>query len=212
MDAIDAAEAIREAVAEEAASHAVDDAFRNRAALVIAILAALLAISSLGGDNAGEDLVTANIRASDTWAFFQAKNLRQTANELAAAQIDAQLITGGAALSTADRGRLERTAAEFRATAARYEDEPDPAAPNDSLRGDGKRQLSAQARSWEALRDRAGEQDMNFDYSAVLFQIAIVLGSVAILATSRRTLTFAIVLGALGTLLMINGFLLLVPL
>jgi hypothetical protein len=212
MDAIDAAEAIREAVAEEAASHAEDDQFRNRAALVIAILAALLAISSLGGDNAGEDMVTANIRASDTWAFFQAKNLRQTANELAAAQIDATLLTGGASLSPEERARLEESAATFRATAARYEDEPDPAAPGDSLRGDGKKQLSAQARSWEGQRDRASSQDTNFDYAAVLFQIAIVLGSVAILATSRRTLLFAIALGVAGTALTVNGFLLIVPL
>jgi hypothetical protein len=157
-------------------------------------------------------MVTANIRASDTWAFFQAKNLRQTANELAAAQIDATLLTAGGALPAEQRAELERSAAEFRATAARYEDEPDPAAPGDSLRGEGKRQLSAQARSWEAQRDRAAEQDTNFDYAAVLFQIAIVLGSVAILATSRLTLLLAVALGAAGTALMVNGFLLIVPL
>jgi hypothetical protein len=155
--------------------------------------------------------VTASIRASDTWAFFQAKNLRQTANELAAAQIDAELLTAGESLSPEARTRLEEAAAAFRATADRYEDEPDPEAPGDSLRGEGKKQLSAQARSWEARRDRAAAQDASFDYSAVLFQIAIVLGSVAILAASRRTLVLAIGLGAAGTALMLNGFLLIVP-
>ena len=41
------------------------------------------------------------------------------------------------------------------------------------------------------------------------FQLALVLGSVAILALSRPVLYLAIGLGVVGTVLMINGFLLL---
>lgn len=88
----------------------------------------------------------------------------------------------------------------------RYDDERDPAAPGDTLRGEGKKQLSAQARSYEALRERAGAQDSNFDYSEVAFQLAIVLGSVAILALSRKVLYLSIGLGVIGAVLMINGF------
>ena len=62
------------------------------------------------------------------------------------------------------------------------------------------------------LRERAGAQDSNFDYSEVAFQLAIVLGSVAILALSRKVLYISIGLGVIGTLLMINGFLLMFPL
>lgn len=76
----------------------------------------------------------------------------------------------------------------------------------------GKEQLSARARSHEVLRERAGAQDSNFDDSEVAFQLAIVLGSGAILALSRKVLYIAIGLGVIGTLLMINGFLLMVPL
>ena len=85
MDANDAADAIREAIAEENAESAANEKFRSRVALVIAVLAALLAISSVGGDNVGEDMIASNIHASDTWAFYQAKNVRQTATSLAAA-------------------------------------------------------------------------------------------------------------------------------
>ena len=116
------------------------------------------------------------------------------------------------ALSPETRTELEGTIAKYEQTIARYDDEPDPSAPADTLRGEGKKQLSAQARSYERLRERAGAQDSNFDYSEVAFQLAIVLGSVAILATSPRVLALSMGLGAVGLLLMVNGFLLLFPL
>lgn len=211
MDAIDAADVIRE-LREERAEHDSDDRFRSLVALVIAVLATLLAVASLGGGNVGEDVINSNIHASDTWAFYQAKNIRQTAMNLAADEMETALLVSGASLPPAARADIEGKVAKYRATAARYDDEPDPAAPDDSLRGEGKKQLSAQARSFEARRDRAQEQDANFDYSSVLYQIAIVLGSVAILALSRPVLGAALALGSAATLLMLNGFFLFVHL
>ncbi|HYN45405.1 MAG TPA: DUF4337 domain-containing protein [Allosphingosinicella sp.] len=207
MDSADAAEIVAEA-------HEGNDArgagFRNRAALMIAILAAVLAIAGLGGGNATDDMIHNNIRASDTWAFFQAKNMRQTAHEIAIVEIEGDLAEPG--LDPATRARLERSLAESRANIARYESEPDPAAPNDPLRGEGKRQLRAQAEAFEAAREVAVERDNSFDMAEVLLQIALVLGSVAILAINRRILILSAVLGALGALLTLNGFLLLVAL
>ena len=66
----------------------------------------------------------------------------------------------------------------------------------------------AKAREREAARDRAMRQDPNFDYAQALFQIAIVLGSVAIVAVSGRLLVISLTLGAVATLLTLNGFLL----
>ena len=50
----------------------------STAAIIIALMAMLLAITSLGGGNAAEDVANNNIHASDTWAFYQAKTIRQT--------------------------------------------------------------------------------------------------------------------------------------
>lgn len=205
MDSSDAAELISE-IREERAENEAEEKFRNRAALLIAIFAMLLAVGSLGGGNVAEDMIHANIKASDTWAFFQAKNVRQTMYEVAVEDLKLQLASP--ALSPEARASLEKIVADYERTIARYDDEPDPDAPADSLRGEGKKQLSAQARAFERQRERAGEQDANFDYSEVAFQLALVLGSVAILALSRPVLYLAIGLGAVGTLLMINGFLL----
>ena len=212
MDSTDAAEMIGEVSDEQAEAKAGDPAtrFRNRAALMIALLAAVLAISGLGGGNATDDMIHNNIKASDTWAFFQAKNMRQTAYEIAIVEIEGDLAEPG--LTPARRATMERQLAEHRATIARYESEPDPAAPNDPLRGEGKRQLRAQAQAYEAAREVASEQDNSFDMAEVLLQLALVLGSVAILALNRPILLLSGILGLLGTLLTLNGFFLLFPL
>lgn len=209
MDAADAAELIQE-LQEDRAEAEANEKFRNRAALLISILAMLLAIGSLGGGNATDDMVHGNIKASDTWAFYQAKNVRQTQYRIAADRL--QLELADPSLTPQARAAAEQQLARYQETIARYDDEPDPRAPGDSARGEGKKQLSVQARSYERIRERAAAQDGNFDYSEVFLQLAIVLGSVSILATSRAVLTFSAVLGAIGLVLLINGFALLFPL
>lgn len=209
MEPADAAELIGEVPEEPAAQDAVNR-FRSRAALLIAVIAAVLAVGGLGGGNATDAMIINTIRASDTWAFFQAKNVRQTAYEIANVEIEGDLAEPG--LDPATRAGLEQRLAENRATIARYDSEPDPAAPNDPTAGEGKRQLTARAHSYEAAREIAMARDDNFDWAEVLLQLALVLGSVAILAINRPILILSGLFGALGALLTLNGFLLLVPL
>lgn len=206
MDSADAADLVAE-ISEERAEDKAADRFRNRAALLIAILAAVLAIGGLGGGNATDEMIANNIHASDTWAFYQAKNMRQTAYEIAAEGIEARL--GAAGGDAGERARLTAQLAEYRATIARYENEPDPAAPNDPLRGEGKRQLRARAQAYEAAREVAESRDGNFDMAEVFLQLALVLGSVAILAANRAILLVSLGLGIIGSALTLNGFFLL---
>ncbi|HEY0322981.1 MAG TPA: DUF4337 domain-containing protein [Pyrinomonadaceae bacterium] len=198
MEASDAAEQILELNEnDESGEKNANEKFRSRTALFIAVMAMLLAITSLGGGNAAEDIMNYNIQASDTWAFYQAKTIRKTDTELAADALEQQLLMSQN-LSPEQRQAVEKKIAEYRATAARYESEPD--------KGEGKQQLSEKAKALTAQRDQAMKQDPNFDFSEALFQIAIVLASVAILATSRKILYVALVAGALAFVLMLNGY------
>ncbi|HEX8669036.1 MAG TPA: DUF4337 domain-containing protein [Allosphingosinicella sp.] len=209
MDSADASDLIAE-IHEERAESAAADRFRNRAALLIAILAAVLAVGGLGGGNATDDMIRNNIKASDTWAFYQAKNVRQTLYKVQAEALTAEL--GAGSLSPAARSAGEQRLQDYERTIARYESEPDPAAPNDPTQGEGKKQLSAKAKSYEAAFEEAAARDDSFDFAEVALQLALVLGSVAILAVNRLVLALSVGLGLLGTLLTLNGFLLLVPL
>lgn len=179
--------------------HEAKERFRNRAALMIAILAAILAICELGGDDARNRMVNSNIRASDTWALYQAKNVRQTAYRLAADELTRQLASPG--LSDDQRAQAQKDLKSYEKTIARYEDEPGK---------DGKKQTQAQAKVFEAARDKAGERNEFFDYAQMLLQLAVVLGSVSILSLSRPLLWAAGLLGLGGLALVLNGFFLVI--
>jgi glucose/arabinose dehydrogenase len=198
MEASDAAEHILELnEGDEGGEKDANEKFRSRAALFIAVMAMLLAITSLGGGNAAEDIMNYNIQASDTWAFYQAKTIRKTNTELAADALENQLMMAQN-LGPEQRQAMEKKVAEYRQNVARYESEPD--------KGEGRKELSKKAQELTEQRDRAMKQDPNFDFAEALFQIAIVLASVAILATSRKILYVALVAGALAFVLMLNGY------
>ena len=180
-----------------------EETFRRRTAMVIGVIAMLMAITTLGGSSAMKTMLNANIHASDTYSFYQAKNIRQTANQLAADELEVQLTTRPD-LTPEMRAEVQKRIDRYRATAARYESEP--------ATGEGKKELMAKAKQYEVQRDRAIEADPNFEFAEALFQIAIVLGSVSIVAASRLLLWVCVGLASIATLLSVNGFFLVVHL
>lgn len=179
-----------------------DERFRKRAAIFVGVLAALLAITSLAGENAAKEMMSANISASNLWAFYQAKSIRQTSLRLAADELETLLATRPE-LGAEARQAIERRIKSYKDTAARYESEPPT--------GEGRKELSARARELEKRRDRAEQQDFSFDVSIGLFQIAIVLASVSILAASRMLLLGSAALAAVACVFALNGFFLILP-
>ncbi|MGD9925487.1 MAG: DUF4337 domain-containing protein [Pseudorhodoplanes sp.] len=180
------------------------DTFKQRAAVAIAVFAMLLAITGLGGSNAGKEAVNNNVLASNYWNFFQAKNMRQTSFALAADQLELRLAQNDPALSPEAQAELKKKAEAYRKTVARYESEPDTR--------EGKKELIQRAKEYEAKRDHALQQDPYFDYAEALLQIAIVLISVAIVADLVWLSFVGGALGIIGALLTLNGFYLFVSL
>jgi hypothetical protein len=177
------------------------DRFKKRAAIGIAVLAMLLAITGLGGNNATKEALNQNILASNLFNFFQAKNMRQTAYVLAADELELAW-ANDPALPAEAKAALRSKLDAYRKTIARYESEPDTQ--------EGKKELLVRARTHEEKRGRALNQDPYFDYAEALLQIAIVLISVAIVAEQVWLSFFGGALGLIGGLLMINGYLLLI--
>ena len=199
---------------EASGANAADEAatkLRGRTALLISVLAALLALASAGADTANQNIINANIQASNLWAFYQAKNMRQAMIALAADDLEAELrLRPG--MDAALEADLRNVVEKRRATAARYESEPDETDPQNPLKGDGKQQLMVRARHWEEQGAVSRAKAKAFGISAVLLQIGVVLGSVAILANNRLSFAGMLVAGALGAAFLANAYLLLVPL
>jgi hypothetical protein len=107
-------------------------------------------------------------------------------------------------MTEAAKAKFEEVIKRYRSRAERYESDPST--------GEGKKELLAKAKEWEAKRDHAAERDPNFDFAEALFQIAIVIGSVSIVAASRSLIKLSGGLAVVASLLMINGFFLIVHL
>ena len=197
---------IAEQIHESAESHEAapgHDWFRRMTGIYLGVVAMLLAVASLGGSEATKEMLNSNIHASDTYAFYQSKYIRQVHYQTAAEQLEL-LAAGSPGLSPDHLAKVAQLVKRYRETAARYDSEP--------ATGEGKKELMAKAKGWEHKRDHAAAEIPNFEYAEALYQIAIVLGSVAIVAASPWLLGFSGVLASLGLLLTLNGYLLLVPL
>src|SRR5262245_43143851 len=177
---------------------------RNRwVGVYIGIVAVLLAICGVGGANAAKDATRANIEASNTWEFFQAKNIRRSSMSLAADELELLLAAFPQMPATA-RKAFEDKIKNYRDAVQRLTSEPETK--------EGLDQLSARARALEAQRDIALRKDPYFDWSQAFFQIAIVLASVYLIIGSLVLLSLSAGLSVLGLLLMLNGFTLFVAL
>lgn len=198
MGAEEIHETIHDAAGDEAEAKAPN---RKGVAVYIAILAAVLAIASLGGSNAAKQMVNANVQASDTFAFYQGKAVRQTEYQLAARMLELSVLPRPD-LTAEQRADIEREIATYRATITRYESDPQS--------GEGKKELLAKARALEADRDLAARQDPYFDAAEALLQLAIVLASVATVIEVSGLLWLSAVCAAAGLLATVNGFTLLV--
>ncbi len=170
--------------------------FTRRVALTTAIFAVILAITSLGGNNAMKEMLLAQQQASDQWAFYPAKVIREHFYRNEKGRLEVDLLERGEAMKPEVKKQVQDRLKNITAEESRYNHE--------------KQEIAAEAKQLEQERDLNRKKDPYFDYAEVLLQIAIVMASISILSGSRPMYVFAIVAACLGTFLSLNGFFLLV--
>jgi len=163
---------------------------KDKAGWLITVLAALLAINTYISSGNSSKVLNNTISANNTWAFYQAKSVKQTLAEMA--RDDA-----------VDRKQFDK-AEKLTAKIDRYESEP--------ATGEGKKELFAKAKALEAERDQIRKSGPWMTFAGSAFQIAIVLLTASILAVSMSLYFASIGVGAFAALLMSQGIWLWLPL
>ena len=163
---------------------------KDKAGWVIVVFAALLAINTyLAGGNSSK-VLNNTIDANNTWAFYQAKSIKQTLAEMA--------------LDDAVRARDTKKIEALEKKIARYESDP--------ATGEGKKELMAKARKLEDERAVAKTRSPWYTYAGSLLQIAIVLLTASILAVKDVLLKASVGVGSVAILLMTQAIWLWAPL
>jgi hypothetical protein len=169
--------------------------FSKRVALTTALYAVLLAITSLGGNNATKEMMLHQQMSSNQWSYYQAKSIKESFARERRESVEAILSERGATMKPDARMAYERMRDTSASDEARYAKE--------------KEQILEKAKELEKDRDVDRAKDPYFDFGEVLLQLAIVTASIAILSGSSPVYLFSIVMATLGAALSLNGFLLL---
>lgn len=153
---------------QEHAEHAKEPFDRN-VALTMAVIAAVMAIVSVAGQMLTTEELLNQQKASDQWAFYQAKDIRRYESDIARDMM-AALSAGPAAIN------------KYAANMERY----------DKDRGD----IQNEARKLEQESHVHGARALRTHIGEIFLEFGIVLASLAIL-TKRRQMWFISILSAL---------------
>jgi hypothetical protein len=166
--------------------------FTTRIAFTIMIFAMLLAITSLGENNATKEMLRTQQLAADQRASYQSQVIGENLYKTNGLRMEADLLERGPAMRPNIRILYGAMLKDMKAEEMRYRE--------------GKKKSEVEAISLEAKRDRNRAKDPYFDYAEFLLQLSIVTASVSILSVSLRLFHFSIGSAALGTLFMLNGY------
>ena len=177
--------------AKEAQHIASED---KKIALLIAVLALFLSFSETLGKSAQTEAIDLNVRSADSWAFYQAKDIRRTTVNAVA---DQTTLLAAGITDMAAKEAIDKQVAAWRATAARYESDP--------KTGEGRKELAARAKAQEEDRDLAMAKYHHYEVASAAFQIGIVLASATVITGVIALSWFSGALGIVGLALLALG-------
>jgi hypothetical protein len=162
---------------QESAEHAHHNPNLAPVSLTMAVLAVLVAVASLLGHRAHTEEVVLQALASDQWAYYQAKNIRQHEDEL--------FVAGNGAGSTAE------VREKYTQEAEKYKKDKD--------------EIQEKARDLEkevAMERRRADR---YDLAEVFLEIGLVITSITLLSGRRIFWHLGIVLALVGVVVAVMG-------
>ena len=156
---------------------------KDKAGMVIVVMALFLAVTTYFANSFSGAVLKNMLKATDTYAFYQAKSIKQS---IAEGQLEDAKRSG-------NQARIEKLEAKIE----RYETDP--------VKGEGKRELLAKAKAFEAARDDASKHSPWLTFASMIFQLSIVLLSASILAVNNKMYQASLVVGGIGLVLLSQG-------
>ncbi len=150
---------------------------KSKIPLFIAALAALLSIISLADTEMDKIAMSAHIESANKFAYFQAKNIRQTDSKIAAQMFE----------------KLEEPtlAAYWKEKATRYTAE--------------KSEIIKDARAQQKIRENALSKGEYYKVGVTLLQIAIVMASASIVVGGGSLFAISMILTLVSLVYSVNG-------
>jgi DNA gyrase/topoisomerase IV subunit A len=169
---------------QEHAEHAKHNPTLAPVSVTMAILAVLVAVVSLLGHRAHTEEVVLQAKASDQWAYYQAKNIRRHTDELFLDLTSVQ--------PTTDAALLAKLRDQHSQEAARYKDE--------------QKEIEDKAHEMEAEVATERNRADRFDLAEVFLEIGLVITSITLLSGRRMFWGIGLVLSVVGIVIAATAF------
>ena len=156
---------------------------KDKAGLVIVIMALFMAVTTYFANQHSGAALKNMLKATDTYAFFQSKSIKQA---IAEGQRDDYVARGDKVKAEALQKKIDR-----------YE--------SDEKSGEGKKELLAKAQAFEKARDEAARHSPWLTFASMAFQLAIVLLSASIIAVNNTMYKVSEVVAVIGIILLSQG-------
>jgi len=163
----------------ENAEHAQHRPDMAPVSLTMAVLAVLVAVATLLGHRAHTEEVVLQAKASDQWAYYQAKNIRERQDELFA--------DFSSAAASKDSAAMDKFRGNAAQEAERYKHE--------------KADIQSEARKLEAEVALERNRADRYDLAEVFLEIGLVITSITLLSGKRIFWYAGLLFSAIGIVL-----------
>jgi hypothetical protein len=166
------------------AHHHDGDAFGQGVGILVGVIGILLSIVTILSHREHTAAVVHKTEASDQWAYYQAKKIREHADGVGLAMLDA--------LGT-DGGRTGAAAAKLQQEQGKYE--------SDAV------QIQKVAEAKDAQSEHSEQRALRFDLGEGLLELGLVMSSLYFLSRRRFFVAFGAVAAVIGSVIGMLGWL-----
>ena len=169
----------------------------NYLAFTTVIFAALATLSTFKGGGFSSSSVVFQAQASDQWAYFQAKSIRESLYRIQKENLNLQIGLLASNVAPEEKEKIAKALSEADEKVKKYETE--------------KNEIEKIARALEQSRDEAKTHGKPLGLAVIFLQIAIVLSSIGGLLKRKEVWYLGLPIGLAGATLFADGFLLFLP-
>jgi len=160
-------------------------------ALTTIVFAVCATLSTFKGGQHSTRAVLSQSKATNQWAYYQAKDMKQYLHELSRDSLELSLLNAGKAEGDYAKGVRDKSQA-YAAKIAKYEAQ--------------KEEIKKQAEAYDAAIAQAQAHSGAFGMAIIFLQIAILLSSVAALMKVKPVWVGGMAVGVVGLVFFANGF------
>lgn len=153
-------------------------------AVTMSILTVLVAMATLLAHRAATDKLLLQTRATDQWAYYQAKNIRFHELQVAVETLGV--------LAPADKEKAAALQEKYKKEIERYQDD--------------KSDISDKAKELEGEGTHIGHREDRFDLAEVILEIGLIICSLTLITRKMPFWYAGIALGVVGFFVAVSGF------